>query len=211
MIGKDSSQYFNGYKYEDTVFGLDPITKSDNILEIRFYNLPSESSVSWCTILYYDSTLKMRRIKHQIAYDTLSHITSQFNQQEIVNGNADSILNKLVENGVFSLGSSVNHDSLVKKEIERFKKLALSSYIKEDLKRYYIPNVKELTKHGLKDGSYTALVNDGISFRLEFKVGKTFNSIFIGNPVAYFKHNPDQQTYRRKYEIGSLMLVDLSK
>lgn len=213
IVGKDASSYSKGDTFNDTLFGLKPITESNYLVEIRFYTSPeagyftspSFTSEKYCTILYYDSSFKITRIMRQYHYDTITNKTSDpINKTITVKASADSILNKLVENGIFSLAATDKKDSsLVTKDVS---KTDLVDYYDDMLKSYHIPNVKKLTKNGLKDGTYIGPISHPTTFVLKYKVGDVYNTIYMSNPDIYFRHNPDHQIYRRNYEIASLLL-----
>ena len=107
--------------------------------------------------------------------------------------------NKVSEDLLFFLDEEKN---------KKIDKTDLPVYTREFLNSYYIPNVKELTKKGIINGSYCGPVSDGTTYILEYKVGDTYNIIYIGNTDSYFKRNPDQQMYRRQYEITKLFCQD---
>ncbi|MGG9962411.1 hypothetical protein [Ferruginibacter sp. SUN106] len=107
--------------------------------------------------------------------------TSKNNFDIPINYNADSIFSKLIENGVFSLTESNN----------------ISEYFKE---------IKSLTKKGLKGATHIGDVADGAVFRLQYKVDTIYNSVHMTSPWSYFEHNPDNQLYRRNYEIARILL-----
>ena len=212
IVGMDAAAYSKENTSNDTMFGLKPITESNYLVEIRFYTSPeagyftspSFTSERYCTILYYDSSLKITRIMRQYHYDTITNKTSDpINKTITVKASADSILNKLVENGIFSLAATDKKDSTV--ATKDASKTDLRGHYENIFKGYHIPNVKELTKNGLKDGTYFGPISHPTTFVLKYKVGDIYNTIYMSNPDTYFRHNPDHQIYRRNYEIASLL------
>jgi hypothetical protein len=193
-IGRVTGQIADSFKTNeflterDSVFKLNSITKSSKPIEIRFFTTNYWSDTSYCVILTYDTSFSLRGIKKYYIYDT---ITNKIENRKTVitdievHAKADSLFDALVENGVFSInmpGSSIS-----------FSKYPLL----------------ELTKEGFKDGTIVGDVSDGVDFQLEYKVDKYFDRIYMNNPDAYFKHNPDIQSHRRKYEVTKLMLSGL--
>jgi hypothetical protein len=184
----DSLETNDYLKQRDSIFNLNNITKSNSKIEIRFFTTNYWSDTSYCIILKYDSSFSLRALKHYYIYDTVTnkvenrkHVTINIDVQS----KADSIFDKLVENGVFSINMSPS-------------KINYSQY-----------PLLELTRDGFKEGSTIGDVLDGVDFQLEYKVDRYYDRIYINNPSTYFRHNPDFQKDRRKYEVTKLMLSGL--
>jgi len=187
VLGNNADFYNHDNVYRrDTMYGLQSLTKSKYQIEIRFYTQNPWADTSYCTVLFYDTAFKINRVKHYLLYDTTRNSQAD-NSKSIsktiaVKTNPDSIFQKLVENGIFSL-----------------------TQVKQ--KDYFNQNFKELSKRGLKDGTLIGDIADGTEFILEFKVDTLYQTIFISNPASYFRHNPDYQLFRRNYEITALLLA----
>lgn len=173
---------------KDSIFNLSSITRSNSKIEIRFFTTNYWSDTSYCIILKYDTSFSLKGLKHYYIYDTVTkkienrkHVTINID----VHSKADSIFDKLVENGVFSINMPPP-------------KIDYSEY-----------PLLELTKDGFIQGSTIGAIDDGVDFRLDYKVDKYYDRIYINNPSTYFRHNPDFQKDRRKYEITKLMLSGL--
>ncbi len=189
VLGTDADAYNKDKTFRrDTIYGLEPLTRSKHLVEIRFYLQSYWSDTTYATTLTYDTTFKMSRIKHFYSYDTVTHNSENrksINLNIPVKTNPDSIFNKLIENGIFSLT-----------EIDK--------------KDYEKQEVKELTKHGLKNGTQIiGDILDATDFILEYKVDTIYNTIYMQSPYIYFQHNPDYQLFRRYYEITKLLLSGL--
>jgi hypothetical protein len=175
-----------GYGFRDSLFKLDELTRSSNKIEIRFFTLNYWSDTSYCIILSYDTSFSIVGFKNYYTYYTSTNNIKDSKQvltKVQLKTNPDTLFEKLVENGIFSLGTACVLDS-----------------------KYPI---LELTKNGFTDGSIVGDVLDGVDYTLEYKVDKFFDHININNPTTHFYHNPDKQTYRRKFEIAKLMLSGL--
>ena len=95
--------------------------------------------------------------------------------------NADSIYDKLIENGIFSLTSIDN--------------AADSNY-----------RVLILTKNKLLERKFEEMkIDDGWGCTIEYKVENIYNIISFGNPGLDYRSYPDNQILRRQYEIAKLV------
>jgi hypothetical protein len=171
--------------WKDSLFKLTTIIQSNKPLVIRFFTTNFWSDTSYCIILSYDTAFSIRALRHYFVYE--KDAKKSENQKSVlaqvpVHAKADSIFEKLVENGVFSFNMSPS---------------------KTNYSKYPI---LELTKNGFVNGSEILGVDDGVAFLLQYKVDKYYDEVGINNPATYFDHNPDFQIYRRKYEITKALL-----
>lgn len=179
VIGLSSDKYdsINHKKYLE--FGLPKLTNSTYQIEIRFFNEGGIGSLGFrhCTILYFDTTFKIKR-----SVLKLKNNKSFFGNEQVL-FNADSIYDKLIENAVFSLNQF-------------------------DGKRYFKDTAQKLTPYGFNNVPfYTGGFTDGEWYELDFKVGDTYNSIFMDNPKSMLELNPDNQLMRRYNEIRKIFLI----
>jgi hypothetical protein len=181
---KNSEHYIK----RDSLFGLNSLTASRNQVEVRFFTQNYWSDTSYCILLTYDTSFSIRGLKHYYIYDTITRNVEKRKSIVIkvsLTAKPGSLFEKLVENGVFSLNTPSS---------------------RTDYSNYPL---LELTKKGFKEGTIIGDVLDGVDFTLEYKVDKLYDRIYINNPSTYFRHNPDFQISRRKYEITKLMLSGL--
>jgi hypothetical protein len=190
------------YRKRDSLFRLDNLTSSANKIEIRFFTQSFWSDTSYCIILTYDTSFYLSGLKLWYLYDS---VNGSFENRKAVlvkipiKSKPDSLWEKLIENGVFSLNDPSTKDL---REMTVMLKLSLPTDKVEHSKYPLF----ELTKHGFIEGSMIGDVSDGPEYTLEYEVNKLYDRIDIHSPEVYFGHNPDFQLNRRKFEITKLML-----
>jgi hypothetical protein len=103
-----------GYGFMDSLFKLDELTRSSSKIEIRFFTLNFWSDTSYCIILSYDTSFSIVGFKNYYTYDTITNDIKDRKQvltKVQLKTNLDSLFEKLVENGVFSLATACVLDS----------------------------------------------------------------------------------------------------
>ena len=194
VTGSTQDAFFKKYApWKDSIFRLPNLVNSTKLIEIRFFTTNYWSDTGYCIILEYDSLFKIRGLKHYNTY--LENIK--------VEANPDSIFEKLVENGIFSINTPNVQDVYPVVSFDDFNKPSKRKVTKQNYPLY------ELTKKGFKEGTIVGPVVDGVSFMVVYKVNNLFDDIFIDNPGTYFSHNPDFQIARRKFEITRSFLSGL--
>ncbi|MCX6316868.1 MAG: hypothetical protein NTW29_06240 [Bacteroidetes bacterium] len=158
-------------------FGLPPITKSSNLIEIRCYE-SSVNLVNHCTILRYDTAFSIsRKVIQYRPYDTSKYVLTEL--QPVAAMNPDTIFRKMVELGVFSFLPEKYRDK---------KRMIINS------------------RNQLEPSSRLIGVTDGISYRIDIKIGDTYKSIYTNStekvqaPVF-----PDDTNLQRNVKVALML------
>ncbi len=175
------SKKFND-KYQkrtDTLLGIDGLIKSSYPIEIRFYEDPDAMAVKSCTILYFDSILKIK--KTVINYNGWEEKFTPVFRRQIEENSLDSLFRNLVSQGIFSLS--------------RPKNLA-----------YYDTTKKALIKNNVRRLRLFVGILHPTSFTIQYKVDDVFNSIYFdGGDLGYSKYYYDDQFLKRLVELTKLL------
>jgi len=175
----------------DSTFSRNSIMESGHPLDIRFFVHNDWSDTGYCITVFFDTSFHGSIIKHFLIYDTTSkerRLRQAENAVYPIKGSIDSIVNRLVQNGVFSLD---NVDTL-----------GFNSFRPRQLRNGKIED-KDVVTH--------VQLFDGVRFVLEYKVDSVFRRIYFGDPSMNYRDYPDFQPYRRKYEIISILSNILNK
>lgn len=168
ISGVSANQFNDEFSY-DTFFGLDRLTESKNLIEIRFFEI---SNIPWyyCTTLYYDTEFKLSRKSYQVRqYDTAKLKLFEF--QPLAKMNADSVLSKLVQNSIFSYEPS----------------------------NYFDNKPKILTTKGIEVDTKLCGQTDGFSYYIDIKVGNTYKRIFSRSDRQFLSEcYPDNSDFKKE-------------
>jgi hypothetical protein len=174
VTGQSKSAFIKSKSTLAKTIGLTEITESRNKIEIRLYETYFLAGLTYCTTLYFDTTFKVIRSKYWQYYDSTKYQPKETNPlNAIIPAKAFSVL---ITNGIFSLPNKKWNEAL-----------------KES-------NPKEFRKKGLADADFL-VVADGVGYTIEYKIDSLYNCIKFSNPETYFKVYPDNQLFRRQYEI----------
>ncbi|MCU0351907.1 MAG: hypothetical protein MUF43_13935 [Flavobacterium sp.] len=154
--------------------GITDITESRNKIEIRLYETYFLAGLTYCTTLYLDTTFKVNRTKYWRYYDSKKYQPKEINTIDVIV--PSKVFSVLITNGIFSLPNKKWNETLSESK------------------------PKELTQNGLTDVNFLVIA-DGVGYTIEFKVDSIFNRISFSNADTYFKAYPDNQLFRRQYEI----------
>ena len=171
-----SPEEFVKFSTWDTVFGLTHLTKSKNLIEIRFFEIPSSMNII-CTRLYYDTVFKLERyFEIPLSKDTSSKwITKEF--QPLKAMNPDTIFHKLVRTGIFSYTPT---NSSVPRQV--------------------------LRKTGIENYDMICTTMDGTSYSIHIKIGNLYRRLYFNSsPDFKSKCYPEFWDFKRQYEIITLL------
>jgi hypothetical protein len=178
VTGQPKAEFFKTNSTLARTIGLPDIVESKSKIEIRLYETYFLAGLTYCTTLYFDTTLKINRTKYWKYYDSTKYQPKETNPlYSIIPSKAFSAL---IANGVFSLPN---------KDVDEI--------LKES-------RPKDFSEKGLTDANLI-FIADGVGYTIEYKVDNIYNRIKFNNPDTYFKSYPDNQLFRRQYEITTAL------
>jgi hypothetical protein len=158
--------------------GLNDITESVYKIEVRLYETYHLAGLTFCTTLYLDSTFKVVRTKYWRFFDSTNYQPKESNTLNSIDpAKAFSVL---IANGIFSLPNKKWNEILKESRPMEFR------------------------QKGLVDAGFLT-VADGVSYTIEYKVDSFYNRVSFSNIDVYLKAYPDNQYFRRQYEIAKTL------
>lgn len=174
VTGKSKTEFLNEKSAIPKLIALNDITESIYRIEVRLYETYFLAGLTYCTTLYLDTIFKVTRSKNWRYYDSSKYQPKETNSVSKIA--PDKAFSVLIANGIFSLQNK-KWDEILKESRPR-----------------------EIVQTGLVDANFL-IVADGVGYMIEYKVNDFYNRITFSNVDVYFKAYPDNQYFRRQYEI----------